>query len=242
LQEIVRALAALALSASMVTAGWGNLAPGADPLGTLVLVNKQHKMPAWQPLLVLPDIPPSKPAIAGNLYMRADAAAAMERMFAVALVQGHKLYGVSGYRAYSTQKAIYDRRVGEDGDAAKRYVAPPGNSEHNTGLVMDITGETSLVHGLTGTFGDTPEGQWVAQHCHEYGFVIRYPKGWERRTGYGYEPWHLRYLGEEHAAVLYDRQMTLEEYLDETAARAALDLGLAPTPTPVPAPQDTPAP
>lgn len=195
--------------------GAGYIAPHEDPTGTLVLVNKQNRAPSAKPDLVLPDIPPSRAAIADNLYMRPDAAQAIEALFSAAKEEaGLQLYGISGYRSYATQKSIYERRIDESGDSAKNWVAPPGHSEHQTGLAMDITGETNLAQGLANDFGESPEGLWVAQNAHHFGFIIRYKKGWERITGYGYEPWHIRYVGEEHATAMYEADCTLEEYLE----------------------------
>lgn len=199
--------------------GAGYIAPHEDATGTLLLVNKQNRAPNLKPELVLPNILPSKPEIAGNLYMRPDAAQAIEELFSAAQTEaGYTLYGISGYRSYATQKAIYDRRVGEDGDRAKRWVAPPGHSEHHTGLAMDISGESTVVQGLTNDFGESPEGLWVAENAHRFGFIIRYQKGWEDKTGYNYEPWHIRYVGTPHAEVMYTSAITLEEYLDALRA------------------------
>lgn len=211
--EIARTCLALLLSCSLVYGGWSAVEPHADPYDTLILVNRNHKAPTATPETVLPDIPPSKAANAKNLYLQPVAAEAMEQMFAAALVEGHALYGVSGYRSAGSQGVIYERRVGESGDAAKKWVAPPGYSEHQTGLVMDITGESTLDKGLAQTFADSDEGKWVADNAHRFGFVVRYQPGWESVTGYGYEPWHLRYVGLEHAARLYELKIPLEEYL-----------------------------
>lgn len=77
---------------------------------------------------------------------------------------------------------------------------------------MDISCE-SVGFGLIQAFGETPEGKWVQAHAHEYGFIIRYPKGKEALTGYEYEPWHLRYVGVEAASEMYAQGLVLEEYL-----------------------------
>ena len=89
---------------------------------------------------------------------------------------------------------------------ADTYSARPGHSEHETGLAYDI-GE------IDNNYGETPAGTWLAQHAHEFGFIIRYPKGKEDITKYQYEPWHVRYVGTEHAAKIYEQDLTLEEYL-----------------------------
>ena len=91
-------------------------------------------------------------------------------------------------------------------------ISAAGASEHQTGLVMDV-GQKSDKVNLTGGFGATKGGKWVAEHCWEYGFIIRYQKGWEEITGYEYEPWHVRYVGKENARRIHEQEMPLEEYL-----------------------------
>lgn len=126
--------------------------------------------------------------------------------------KGIKLYGVSGYRSYTRQKEIYDRNVATRGKAATDAVsAIPGSSEHQTGLTIDVSAQ-SVSYRLDQSFGDTKEGKWLAKHCHEYGFIIRYPYGKEKITGYSYEPWHIRYVGTTVASYLYKNNLTLEEY------------------------------
>ncbi|MEG0486259.1 MAG: M15 family metallopeptidase, partial [Oscillospiraceae bacterium] len=98
-------------------------------------------------------------------------------------------------------------------EAADRYSARPGYSEHQTGLTYDIGEKGKEDVWLTEAFGETPAGKWVAEHAHEYGFIMRYPKGKEEITGYMYESWHFRYVGVDIATEIYKRQGTLEEYL-----------------------------
>ena len=114
---------------------------------------------------------------------------------------------LSGYRSYDYQKSLYENYVARDGEeAANRYSAKPGTSEHQTGLAFDV-GEMSW------TYGETAAGQWLVNHCAEYGFILRYLPGKEDITGYMYEPWHIRYVGVEHAAAIMSQGITLEEYL-----------------------------
>ncbi len=247
MHAILRAWLSLLLSGSILTGGWGHLAPQDTPFDTLILVNRQHKAPVMQPELVLPDIEPQSSRIVQNLYLQPIAARALEELFAAAKADGHVLVGVSGYRSAATQKAIYDRRMEEAPTRTKKYVAPSGYSEHQTGLVMDIGGHTTRNMGLVESFADTPEGQWVAEHAHEHGFIIRYQKGWEAITGYNYEPWHLRYVGKEHARVMFEQKIPLETYVQRlTELRWALygkpvPAMLQPVPEPTPEPTATPA-
>ncbi len=128
-----------------------------------------------------------------------------------AAADGYVIFLLSGFRDYETQEAIYNQYVANDGQAnADRYSARPGHSEHQTGLAFDV-------NSLDESFGETPEGIWLAKNCYKYGFIIRYPKGKEHITGYMYEPWHIRYLGVDIATKVYNSGLTLEEYLGITS-------------------------
>ena len=120
---------------------------------------------------------------------------------------GYDMSIVSGFRSYEKQKATFAYWASIDGpEVADTYSAQPGHSEHQTGLAMDIS-------SLKQSYGETAEGKWLAEHCWEYGFLLRYPKGSEHITGYIYEPWHVRYLGTSTAKLLHDSGLTLEEFL-----------------------------
>lgn len=146
--------------------------------------------------------------------VNAEAQAAFDRMQIAASAQMMSLSIVSGYRSYSTQEATYNRFVNRDGqEKADTYSARPGHSEHQTGLAFDI-------NYAGDSFGSTPEAAWLAENCWKYGFIIRYPEGKESITGYKYEPWHIRYLGDENAKKVYESGLTLEEYLGITSKYA----------------------
>ena len=210
----IRTIASLTLGAAMMFESWGYMMPHQDPTDTLILVNKNNKAPAVPVTLVKPDVQPTREAVSENIYMRPEAAAALEDLFEAAAQDGITLYATSGYRSYSTQKAIFERKLERmDEKQANASVAKPGYSEHQTGLAMDIEGETTKETGLTEAFGESPEGIWTAEHCAEYGFIIRYPKGKTNITGYIYEPWHIRYVGKEAAAEITELGVTFEEYI-----------------------------
>ncbi len=140
-----------------------------------------------------------------------EAQAALDTMIRGAADEGISLWVVSGFRSYDTQNTLYNNYVARDGQAAAdRYSARPGHSEHQTGLAFDL-------NSVEQYFGETAEGKWLAAHCWEYGFIIRYPQGKEGITGYMYEPWHVRYLGTEIAEKVYNSGLTLEEYLGITS-------------------------
>jgi len=132
-----------------------------------------------------------------------------EKMQKDAANEGINLKIISGFRSYNKQKNIYNNYVARDGQAlADRYSARPGHSEHQTGLAADI-------NSLDQSWEYTDEGKWLNNNCHKYGFIIRFVKGKENITGYMFEPWHIRYVGEELAKQLYNNGnwITLEEYL-----------------------------
>lgn len=126
---------------------------------------------------------------------------------------GLNIWLASGYRSYSYQNTLYNNYVKRDGkEAADTYSARPGHSEHQTGLAFDL-------NSVDDSFANTNEGKWIKDNCHLYGFIIRYPKGKEKITGYKYEPWHLRYVGKELAKKIYNNGewLTLEEYFGITS-------------------------
>ncbi len=132
-------------------------------------------------------------------------------MFADAKKEGHDLWVGSGYRSYIDQNIIYNNYVARDGKAAAdTYSARPGHSEHQSGLAFDLN---HIAHN----FAYLPEGIWVAENCHKYGFIVRYPKDKQHITGYIYEPWHIRYIGVEKATAVYESGLCLEEFLGITS-------------------------
>jgi zinc D-Ala-D-Ala carboxypeptidase len=188
-----------------------------NPLNVLALVNKMFALPDnYNPTdLVKPNVSFSfgNETIEKSL-MRKEAALALEKMFTEAKTNGIELYAVSGYRSYERQRIIFDAEVKKSGEEkAAQVVAVPGNSEHQSGLAMDISAKSADL-GLTESFGETFEGKWLAANAHKYGFILRYPKGKESITGYQYEPWHFRYVGVSAAQTIFEKNITLEEYFN----------------------------
>lgn len=140
-----------------------------------------------------------------------EASPRVAEMIAAAKKEGLNLWVKSGYRSYYDQQYIYNNYVVRDGqEEADTYSARPGHSEHQTGLAYDMNTNDQ-------GFGETPEGIWLAENCHKFGFIIRYPKEKEHITGYIYEPWHIRYLGVEKATEVYESGLCLEEFLNITS-------------------------
>ena len=126
---------------------------------------------------------------------------------------GVSVYMSSGYRDYYEQQWLYEMKVDEYGDeaVAATIVAPPGTSEHQTGLAADITDQ--YYETKNESLENTEMYKWMSAHCQEYGFIVRFPKGKEDITGIIYEPWHFRYVGVEAATYIMEHDLTLEEFV-----------------------------
>lgn len=161
--------------------------------------------------------------VQGSYELEAVAAKHCKDMIEAAKKDGIDLKVLSAYRTVEYQKNLFDRNVKQRmDDLGMSYdeavydvsinIAPPGGSEHNAGLAVDIIDRN---HWDTyEEFEDTPEFAWLSEHCAQYGFVLRYPKGKEDLTGYIYEPWHYRYVGLENAASVAASGLCLEELLE----------------------------
>ncbi|MBG6084229.1 M15 family metallopeptidase [Zhihengliuella flava] len=161
------------------------------------------------------------------------AAEATRQLLDAAAEAGHPLRVESGYRSYERQSELFASYAASYGaEYASRISAEPGTSEHQLGLAVDV----ALANGyctLQACFGDTPAGQWVAEHAEDFGFILRYPEGATETTGYAYEPWHLRYVGAEIVADFAASQATT--YEDYAAnLEAAADLVAEPLPEVLP--------
>lgn len=184
------------------------------PSSLTLIVNKNKELPAdYVPEdLVKPDVKFSSSGWSEKKLMRQEAADALEDLFQAAEEAGVDLVAVSGYRSYERQQATYQSALKRKGQAStSRYNARPGQSEHQTGLAMDVS-SPSVDCQLIESFGETEAGRWLADNAHEFGFIIRYEKGKEEVTGYNYEPWHIRYVGKELANILKQKGVAMEEY------------------------------
>ncbi|WP_353855518.1 M15 family metallopeptidase [Bacillus sp. Bos-x628] len=188
-----------------------------NPENILALVNKEYALPGtYKPSdLVVPKVEFSFSENIEKRYIRKEAAEALAKLFNRAKKENYELVAVSGYRSYDRQKTIFDSEVKIKGkEKAQEAVALPGESEHQTGLAIDISSKSAGFE-ISEKFGETPDGKWVAKNAYKYGFIIRYPKGKEDITKYEYEPWHLRYVGEEAAKAMHDHDLTFEEYMNK---------------------------
>ncbi|MEH6939704.1 M15 family metallopeptidase [Bacillus sp. JJ664] len=186
----------------------------AQPSAVNVLVNKKYFLPKnYVPKdLVYPTVSFIFKEKIEKRKMRKEAALSLSKLFTGAKKDKIYLSGVSAYRSYVTQKAVFNRYVKEDGyDNARKYSALPGSSEHQTGLAIDVSSSTGKCAAQS-CFANTKEAKWLQSKSTNYGFIIRYPKGKESITGYKYEPWHIRYVGVSLAKQMKKRNITLEEY------------------------------
>lgn len=181
----------------------------------IILVNKQHPVSVnYVPELVSGDYP-----------LQPTADAALRRMMEAASKEGFHLVRSSAYRSYTYQEQLFNSYSAAHGaEAANMFSAHPGESEHQTGLAVDLTAPDQPETSFEESFGDTPAGKWLAANCYLYGFILRYPKDKTNITGYIYEPWHFRYVGDDVALQFGpNTTLTLEEYLG-VADRPETDL------------------
>lgn len=181
----------------------------------LVLVNKQHPVPD--------DYAFTLGTIKGSMKCDVRIIDDLMDMMQAAKDDGVNLVICSPYRDYNRQTVLFNRKIDyymekgysylESYKLASMTVTVPGASEHQIGLALDIV--STSYSALEIGFGDTVAGQWLKEHCDEYGFILRYPQGKEYITGIQYEPWHFRYVGKEAAGEIMERDITLEEFLEE---------------------------
>ncbi|MBR0231865.1 MAG: D-alanyl-D-alanine carboxypeptidase family protein [Clostridia bacterium] len=170
-----------------------------------LLINKDHGLPEDYDPGEMVDILARKDRhfqlAHADMKLQTEVYEALDRMCADAEAQGVTGYILTdSFRPREEQERLYS-------EMPAGIAAPPGYSEHETGLAFDIS-----AYSKNGDFGETPQFEWLYAHCAEYGFILRYPQGKEDITGYSYEPWHYRYVGVEIAKEIMSAGMTLEEY------------------------------
>lgn len=172
-----------------------------------VLVNKNNRL---SPMYIPIDLEEVSTKVAyDQKFLRHDARIAFEKLSFDALELGYHIVCVSAYRDYEYQKDLYKHYVDTKGlEYADKCSARPGHSEHQTGLSLDVMG-SNMDYNL---FLHSVEYDWMSKNAHKYGFILRYPEGKEHITGFKYEPWHYRYVGKELAKIMYENNLTLEEY------------------------------
>ena len=179
-----------------------------NPNDILVLVNKNNKLSEYFVPNDLETID-VKYSNEGKM-LKKEAKEAFERLSEDASKLGYKIVAVSGYRDYKYQENLFNYYVDKYGeDYALSCSAKPGHSEHQTGLAVDVMGSNNSYDD----FEMSDEFEWMSTNSYKYGFILRYPSGKENITGFKYEPWHYRYVGEEVAKIIYENNLVFEEYL-----------------------------
>lgn len=180
-----------------------------SPDSTTVIVNKLRALPADYTPEDLVEL--SSDFTDGSQQLREEAAEAAEDLFVAAQEDDIELQAISSFRSYDYQQQLYDSYLEQYGDDNTNGMSSrPGHSEHQTGLAMDIDSPDGQ-HTLQTSFGQTEAGEWLAEHAHEYGFVVRYPEDGQDITGFQYEPWHLRYFGEQFATQIFNNSGIAED-------------------------------
>ena len=123
----------------------------------------------------------------------------------------------SAYRGEDYQRTLYNGYSASYGsETADTISSRPGYSDHQTGLAADFVEGDGSLNGINfnPSFEETASGNWLREHAHEYGFIMRYPKDKQEITGYAYEPWHFRYIGVDYATAIYEKDVfyTFEEF------------------------------
>ncbi len=180
----------------------------------LLLVNNAHPLPEGYQVKL--------DKITGGQQVDARIKKELEAMLGAMEEENLQPFVCSAYWTLEKQRELFEEHVKKRMDSgwtyekaffdAKRRLSLIGSSEHQTGLAVDIVGRSHQT--LDDAQAQTEEAMWLAKHCHEYGFILRYPKGKTDVTGIDYESWHFRYVGKESAAYIMKNNLTLEEYLE----------------------------
>lgn len=175
--------------------------------GNLVLINNQypiHEESIQSDVVNLSEhneLTEGYVLLSNEIYLSADIAHKFREMIADAGKDGlHDFAITSGFRSFEQQNILYEQMGAE-------RALPPGYSEHNFGLALDV-GSIQM------KMEDAPEGKWIEENAWKYGFILRYPEDKTDITGIQYEPWHIRYVGLPHSAIMYEKNLVLEEYLN----------------------------
>jgi len=188
------------------------IAANAVPGNYLLCVSRSYSLPAGYSA----NVTTATCAPGSSIRMEATAATQYRKMYDEALKDGATLTPHSGYRATSHQKNNFDNKIAsyvnrgysraQAINLASQWILPPGCSEHEAGLAMDIVCADNWFKG-------TKEFRWLMEHGWEYGFILRYPEDKTEITQIHYEPWHWRYVGVDAAKEIMARKICLEEYL-----------------------------
>ena len=177
--------------------------------GYLMIVNKDYKLAEDYHYGELVTVD-KKYSVNNNDKLEKNTYEAFKKLVDAAEKENLHIRSKSAYRSYNTQKNLYDNYKKTNGlEWAEKWSAHPGNSEHQTGLALDVCSKDTYT---IQKFSSTKEFLWMKDNSYKYGFILRYPEGKEYITGYNYEAWHYRYVGKEVAKYIHDNNITFEEY------------------------------
>lgn len=185
----------------------------------LLLINQEYPLPEeYMPLNTF-SLSGVIPVTKSGISIREEAGKALTKLYLDMKKSGLSFSVVSGYRDYAYQTTLYENETNrqmqkgktkkEAEKIASTMTAAPGNSEHQSGLAIDVSDNYSLSE----KFGKTEAGQWLSEHAYQYGFLLRYPEDKQKTTKIIYEPWHFRYVGKPHAEYITKNGMVLEDYI-----------------------------
>ena len=193
-----------------------------DTKNPLMLINKYHKLPdGYEPVDLTPT--PNACVIGEDYscqsepqYLVKEVAEAFEKLVEAGKQEGINIKAIASYRSFAYQKNLYDYYANTEGkDYADQYYARPGQSEHNSGLAVDVTLDNENFNEIE----KSPHYQWLLDHINAYGFILRYEEDKVPVTGYNYESWHLRYVGKDAAEEITKQGLTLDEYIARKAGK-----------------------
>ena len=153
--------------------------------------------------------------LGSGMQLNETCADALVALSDAARADGYNLYLKSAYRSWQTQNTMYYNRLKKNKGKDDGWVSKPGASDHQTGLGCDVVPRSWKKKAMNSKMAREPECIWMAEHCHEFGFIIRYPEDKQEVTEINYEPWHLRYVGVPAATYIMENGLCLEEFNDQ---------------------------
>ena len=185
----------------------------------LALVDRKHGLPKDYAPGGLVDLDAfGVPTTSSDERLRLEATVHLRRLISAAKRDGRELVVGSAYRSYQDQQHSYAHWTKRYGSGAGNVSAPPGHSEHQLGTAVDFTNKAAK-YEIRQIFGYTKASKWLGKHSYEYGFVLSYPENKTSKTGYLWEPWHYRYIGEQDARRFQESGLLLRSFLSREGVK-----------------------
>ena len=196
----------------------------------IILANKHYlldKTYVPEPLVTIKNLKKNKDGsnanggmlkVSGTMQLQEKCAAALIAMSDAAREDGYKLYLKSAYRSWKTQNTMYNNRLKKNKGKDDGWVSKAGASDHQTGLGCDVVPKNWTDRGMNERMAKEKECIWMAEHCQDFGFILRYPEDKQEITEINYEPWHMRYVGIPAAKYIMENGLCLEEFTEQLQA------------------------